>query len=67
MLKKINYKLNKSIFLRFYNKNQNKFKPLKKFKSLESNPTITLMKTLQTYLFTLHKRNKSKPKKNITR
>ena len=35
----------------------NLFKDTKKFKSLESDPTITRMKTLQSYLSTLHKRN----------
>ena len=33
------------------------FKDTKKFRSLESDPTITPMKTLQSYLSTLHKQN----------
>ena len=32
-------------------------KDTKKFRSLESDPTITPMKTLQSYLSTLHKQN----------
>ena len=35
----------------------NLIKDTKKFKSFESDPTITRMKTLQSYLSTLHKRN----------
>ena len=35
----------------------NLFKDTKKFKSFESDLTITRMKTLQSYLSTLHKRN----------
>ena len=35
----------------------NPFKDTKKLKSLGSDPTITQMKTLQSYLSTLHKRN----------
>ena len=35
----------------------NLFKDTRKFKSVESDPTITQMKTLQSYLNTLHKRN----------
>lgn len=46
----------------------NLFKDTKKFKTLESDPTIMWMKTLQSYLGTLHKRNElTKEKYNAVR
>ena len=46
----------------------NLFKNTNKFKSLESDPTITRIKTFQSYLSTLHKRNElTKEKYNMVR
>ena len=46
--------LNKNDYTAFA---RNLFKDNRKFKTLESDPTITQTKTLQSYLNTLHKRN----------